>query len=184
MARRRLIVQSRHKTRTAQVLVFLVDVLKPLFLVVGFVFRAVYRVFFAWWLNPMLKRAEEQSFAEDIKRAAPFLFDQYRGRIVPCPRPDAHDPRSNYICIATRNLVFEFCRWHGEIQNIRVSPLFSPNDSFDLLDTLLAADPGAQSVRVVSWHQFTRLLEPRIDLLEAALNRENFEATRNKLLHL
>jgi hypothetical protein len=62
----------------------------------------------------MLDGWSKRSFARDIRAAAPFLFDQYRGKIAEFPRPEAHDPNQSYVCIATSSLIFEFSEWRGE----------------------------------------------------------------------
>lgn len=130
----------------------------------------------------MLDGWSKRSFARDIRAAAPFLFDQYRGKIAEFPRPEAHDPNQSYVCIATSSLIFEFSEWRGENLAVRVSPGFSPRDSCDLLETLRAIDPKETGLPyLMSWHQFARLLEPRFPALENAFRRENFAATKVKL---
>jgi hypothetical protein len=130
----------------------------------------------------MLDRWSQRACARDIRAAAPFLFEQYCGKIAPAPRPAAHDPNQRYVCMATSSLIFEFSNWRGENLDVRVSPILAPRDSYDLLETLRASDPGDTGPRwFLSWQQFARFLEPRFLALENAFKQENFTATKVQL---
>jgi hypothetical protein len=130
----------------------------------------------------MSDRWSQRSFARDIRAAAPFLFDQYCGKIAEFPRREAHDPNQSYGCMATSSLIFEFSGWRGENSGVRVSPGFSPRDAYDVLQTLRAIDPEETSLpRIMSWQQLGRFLEPRFLALKNAFRQENFSATKVKL---
>ena len=146
--------------------------------------RRDFKFFFSWWSSPAFDRWARQSVAREIKEAFPFLFNQFAAKLVPCPRPQAHDPHMGYVCFATPNILFEFSHWHGENHAIRVSPALDPRDSYDLAEALGALEPPGQTIRmptVDSWRLFARVLEPKMPLLEAAFDRTNFPDTRRKL---
>jgi hypothetical protein len=84
-------LHPRPKTVLARILIFLIEVFGPILRLVGFIVRAIYGAFFSWWLNPALDRRAEKSFADEIKQAAPFLFDQYEEKAVSEPRPTTRD---------------------------------------------------------------------------------------------
>jgi hypothetical protein len=153
----------------------------------GLVIKTLYKLFFAWWLNPALNYWAQKSFANEIKQAFPFLFAQYKAKVVPSPRPGAQSPEMAYICIATVDLVFEFTRWRDENYAVTVSPTFAPKDSYELIDALRVVDLTGQttdSPHVNGWSLFARLLEPRFPMLEAAFNQENFADTKEKFVQL
>ena len=91
------------------------------------------------------------------------------------------------VCIATKNLVFEFSRWHNENYAVRVSPTFAPKDSYDLIDALHVVEPAGPMIlpqSLDSWRFFARLLEARLPPLETAFNQENFADTKQKFAQL
>jgi len=156
-------------------------------LVVGFVLRLAYRVLISWWLNPQFERWAERAFADEIRQAMPFLVDRYEGKVVADPRPEANDPHMDYVCMGTRHLVFKFARWRRQNYEVRVSPSFAPTDSYELSDALYVADTDSTSKafpEAESWQNFSRLLEPRFELLELAFSKDNFQAAKLKLAKL
>ena len=130
-----------------------------------------------------MDRRSQKSFADEIKQATPFLFDQYEGKVVSDPRPEAHDRGVSGVCITSGNLFLRFSQWRTESYDVRVSPTFSPNDSHDLIDALRVVDPvkGTELPSDVNnWHHFARLLEPRFGQMQSAFNQENFADAKRK----
>ena len=153
MGRSRFIARSRPATFAGQLLVLF----RPLLLLLGFLFRIIWKVVFSWWVNPLLDRWMQKFFANEVKEAMPFLFDQFAGRVIPDPRPEANDPGRSYLTIATSNLVLKFSRWRSEDYEIRISPLFAPTDSYDFIDSLEAAgftQDSSLSPAAESWYHF------------------------------
>lgn len=151
---------------------------------VGFVFVGIYKIFFSWWMNPLLNRSMRKSSATEIEQAFPFLFNEFGAKLVPCPRPQAHDSRMNYVCCATANVLFEFSTWHGEYTAVRVAPTFDPRDSYDLTEVInIFRAPGQAlpATTVGGWRVFARMLEPQMPKIETALSAANFSETRSKL---
>lgn len=172
---------------TGRAAVFLLVVCRPILLLIGFVLRLVYRLFFSWWLNPALDHWNRKAFADEVRQAMPFLFDQYKARVVPDPRPEANDPHMDYVCIRARNLIFKFGRWRSENYEVRVSPSFAPTDSYEIVDALRVADPAANAQpfpEVASWKLLSRILEPSFHLLETAFHQDNFQDTKFRLAQL
>ena len=112
----------------------MLEALRPIFFVVGFV-----------RLNPLSDRWIQRAFADEIRRAMPFLFDRYEGRVIPDPRPEANDLNMDYVCVGTHNLIFKFARWRRENYEVRVSPSFAPTDLYELVDALRVADSAANA---------------------------------------
>jgi hypothetical protein len=177
----------RPNTRKQQIVFFLIDVFRPVFYVLAFLLPLIWRVFFSWWLGALMDHHFDKLYVAELKQALPFLFDLLGGKVAKCPRPEPQGSQIDRICIATENLIFDFSRWHRENYSVRVSPSFSPRNSYDLVDALRVADPTDQSIarpNVDEWPLFGRLLEPRFHLLETAFNQEHFTATESKLAEL
>ena len=177
-------LQNRRPSATAQVLVFLFQVFRPVFWIIGFVFRMVNPVLFSWWANPLFDRWVRSGFADDIRDAIPTLFDLHGGKVIPDPKPESNNEGMDYVCISTPSLVFKFRRWHRESYGIEVAPMFAPKESFELLDVLNALDATTIPDRNLmdgSWRYWGKLLEPRFQLLEQALTSTHFQNTKKKL---
>ncbi len=177
----------RPNTRKQQIVFFLIDVFKPVYYVLAFLLPLIWKIFFSWWLGPLMNHHLDKLYVVELKQALPFMFDLLGGKVVRCPRPEPKGSQIDRICIATENLIFDFSRWHRENYSVRVSPSFSPKNSYDLVDALRVADPTDLSIarpNVDHWSLFGRLLEPRFHLLEIAFNQEHFAATGEKLVEL
>ena len=177
-------LNSRPRSFTQRLANNLIEIFRPLLPLVGLIFGGFYKFFFSWWANPALDRWARQSFAREIKEAFPFLFNQFAAKLVPCRRPQAHDPHIGYVCFATPNIVFEFSHWHGENHAIRVSPTLDSRDCFDMAEALRVLAPPEKTIpgpTTDSWRFFARLLEPKMALLEVAFDPANFPDTRRKL---
>lgn len=107
-------MQSRPSTVRARILFFGLNVFRPLLLLLWFVSRAFYKTILSWWLNPLLNRRFQKAFADEIKQAAPLLFVQYTGKVIPAPRPEVLEPFLSHVTIAVGHLIFQFSRWRSE----------------------------------------------------------------------
>ncbi|MDQ1405534.1 MAG: hypothetical protein QOG55_1163 [Acidobacteriaceae bacterium] len=173
----------RPRTVLARILIFIIEAFGPILRLLGFIVQAIYGAFFSWWLNPALDRRAEKS----IKQAAPFLFDQYEGKVVSEPRTETRGSSDHSVCIASGNLFLRFSQWRTENYNVRVSPTFAPNDSYDLVDALRVGDPARATEvppDINNWHHFARLLEPRFEQMQRSFNQENFADSKRKFVLL
>lgn len=178
-------MQTRQTKMSAKILLFLLEVFRPLFLLIGFVLRIIYRVLFSWWANPLFDNWVRDNFAKDIREAIPSLFDVHAGKVVPDPKPYVNDENMDYLSVGCPSLVFKFRRWHRENYGVEVAPTFAPTDSYEVFDALLLVDPqvkGDQSKLDVDWRYWGNLIEPRFGLLEKAFDSEHFGETKAILL--
>jgi hypothetical protein len=103
--------------------------------------------------------------------------------VVPNPQPQPRDPGVGEVCVVSGNLFLRFSQWRSESYDVRVSPTFAPNDSYNLLDALYVVDPARGTdlpSDLRNWHHFARLVEPRFEQMQAAFNPENFVDTKRK----
>jgi hypothetical protein len=167
-----------------QLIFSLIEVFRPVFYVLGFLLTLIWRVFFSWWLGSLLDHYFDKKFVAEIRQAAPFLFELFAAKVIAPPQPEPNGSQIERVGIATEHLIFQFSRWHREDYKVLVSPVFSPNNSYDLIDALQVADPTDHSIArpgIDHWPLFARLLEPRFHLLEVAFSKQNFADTEKKL---
>lgn len=114
----------------------MLEIFRPIFLLVGFASRLFYRVGFSWWLNPLFDRWIQNGFAEELKQTIPFLFGLYGYgcKVVEDPKPEANDESMDYIWMASRSLIFKFSRWRRENYGIQVAPTFAPTEFYEVVD--------------------------------------------------
>ena len=178
-------MQNRQTTTSARIVLFLLEVFRPLFLAIGFVLRIIYRVLFSWWVNPLFDNWVRDNFARDIREAIPSLFEVHGGRVVSDPKPYVNDENMDYLSVGCPSLVFKFRRWRCENYGVEVAPTFAPTDSYEVFDALLFVDPQVnadQAMLDVDWRLWGNLIEPRFGLLEQAFDSEHFSETKAILL--
>jgi hypothetical protein len=165
----------------------LIAVLRPFFLVLGFVFGNLYKLCFGW-LDKRMARQNEQRFADDIRQHLGLLFTQYGAQIIPnegTPFPPPFD--GAYVTVAVGNLHLRFVRGRGDF-NVGVASAFAP-DHWE--DFRLVADgisqwhtPESGRPRYYALETFEPILRARLARLQEALAKEAFEGTMNGALKI
>lgn len=153
----------------------------------GLVLPFLYKLFFSWWLNPLLDRWLRNRFAEELRLRIPFLFDLYGARVVRDPRRETNSSAVAYVCIAAGGIILKFRSWRDGAYGIQISPASAPSDFYELLDALKAVDPAVDTklpALEFSWSAWGKLLEPRFHLLQQAFRQEQFAETKIKLAAL
>ena len=134
------------KASKARVLEFL----RPLVLGVGFAFKAVYYIVFAWWLSPWLRHRANRELVEDTERNLWFLISEPKAiKVLHTEWPT--------IQILSGNLLFTILRWRDET-TVSVAPRHSP----------------AQSYQLGPLDDAARLLRTRLEDLNVAFSEEKF----------
>ena len=151
---------------------------------IGYLLWGIYKLILGCWLEPILNRSFRRAFAEDIRRAMPFLFERYGAKIIRDPSPESNDPYQDYVTLGASNLVFKFSKWRDENFAIDVSPTYAPGDSRKLVDAIRAVNPAEKatgSISDVSWRPWGKILEPNFALLQEAFKEDNYAATKEKV---
>lgn len=160
----------------------LVAVLRPPFLVLGFVFGNLHKLCFSW-LDRRLARESERHFAEDIRKHLAFLFAERGAEIIPnegTPFPPPMD--GAYVTVAVGNLHLRFVRGRGDF-SVGVASAFAPNQWEDFrlvaegVSQWQALQPG--QLRYYTLETFEPVLRSRLERLQEMLSKERFEATLN-----
>lgn len=149
--------------------------MRPLFLAVAVIGKAVYAVLFAWWLNPVLDRRAQRELVDDIKVHLHFLLsdsDSLQIRRAKWPTVE----------ISYHNLLFTVVRWRDETA-VSVAPRHVPTESREL-GPLIAAIEGrhfSQGDIVTDLADVERLLRPRLEALNASFSQEKYTGIRERI---
>jgi hypothetical protein len=127
---------------------FLIDVFARFFCL-AWLLRLIWKIFFSWWLGPLMDHHFDQLFVAEIRQSIPFLFNLFGGKAIPPPQPEPKGSQIERVCVATESLVFQFSRWHREDYKVLVSPAFAPKNSYDLIDALRVAGPTDREIRAL-----------------------------------
>jgi len=101
-----------------------IELLRPLVWVIGFVFKVVYYVLFAWWLTPWLRYKANRKLVEDAERSLWFLLQEPKAiKVLHKDWPS--------VQILSGNLLFTIVRWRDET-NVSVAPKHAPTESYQL----------------------------------------------------
>lgn len=164
----------------------LIAILRPPFVMLGFVFGNLYKLCFGWY-DKRLARQGEQRFADDIRRYLPFLFSEHGAKVIPnegVPFPPSFD--GAYVTVAVGNLRLRFIRGRGDF-SVRVASAFAPNDWEDfrlVADGISQWDVSQPEPRYYTLETFEPILRSRLELLQKALSKECFEATVNNAVKI
>src|SRR5947199_1343664 len=168
------LVTRRQPSISARVVV---GVLRPPFLVLGFILGNLYKLCFGW-LDRRLSRQNEQRFADDIRSHLSFLFTEHAAQIIPnqgTPFPPSFD--GAYVTVAVGAVQLRFVRGRGDF-SVSVASEFAPQHWEDV--RLVADDIGEWDTSLsrrysYSLETFERVLRPRLAGLQEALSKDRFE---------
>jgi hypothetical protein len=118
---------------------WIVAFITPPLLVVGFVFKTLYKLLFSG-VDRRLARRDQNRLAKEIREEMPFLFDEYGARIVPnqgVPSPPGFDYA--IVTLEIGDLLFRFIRGRGDL-DIRVASKNTPKEWHDVLLVIRAME--------------------------------------------
>jgi hypothetical protein len=160
----------------------IISLIRPPLIVIGFVTKSLYSLFFGW-ADKRLGRRLEQQLGKDIKQNLSFIFDQYGGVIVPntgvrFPLPFDYA----VVTIEAADLLFRFYRGRGDL-NVYVAPKQAPNDWNDvsLVISALKAPDDMQRRTFVLLSDMTYFLKAHMSEIQAAFSPENYANTLQNL---
>jgi hypothetical protein len=160
----------------------IISLIRPPLIVIGFVTKSLYSLFFGW-ADKRLGRRLEQQLGKDIKQNLSFIFDQYGGVIVPNTGV-RFPPPFDYavVTIEATDLLFRFYRGRGDL-NVYVAPKQAPNDWNDvsLVISALKAPDDMQRRTFVLLSDMTYFLKAHMSEIQAAFSPENYANTLQNL---
>ena len=156
------------------------ELIRPPFLLVGFIVKAIYRVMFGWWLDPWLQGKANQSLVEDVRGKLPFLFPN--GTVVEHPQIRVLPFDYASVEVSWENLLFSFTRGREE-SNVLVAPRHAPNMSYELGAAIAALEDRRNSdcYAINDLHDAASLLQPHLQALNAAFSEHDFPTIKQKL---
>ncbi len=179
--KKNLLIPLNNPRRTALWVRVVIAILRPPFVVLGFVFGNLYKVCFGW-LDKRTARQNEQRFAEGVRTYLAFLFSEYGAKVIPnegVPFPPGFD--GAYVTVAVGNLRLMFVRGRGEF-GVRVASAFAPTDWEDfrlVADGIGQWDMSKPGPRYYTLETFEPILRSRLERLQEALSKDRFETTLN-----
>ena len=153
----------------------ILDFFSPLILGIGFAFKVVYYIFFAWWLNPWLDRKANRELLDDITRNLYFLVSEPSSiRVLRAEWPSVEIPSGN--------LLFTITRWRGDT-TVSVAPKHDPLQSYELGPLVAAFERRHFSEHdiVNSLADAAGMLRPRLEALNIAFSEEEFPRVKERL---
>ena len=158
----------------------LLEFLRPLFLGIAFIFKVLYYILLAWWLDPWLRRKANHELIDDVTRNLYFLVSdaQTNGRrsmtVLRSEWPTVEIPWGN--------LLFTVVRGRGDIY-VTVAPSHAPRESYGLGPVVAALEGRHYAERDVvnDLADAGNLLRPRLEALNAAFSEESFPGIRRRL---
>ena len=153
----------------------LLEFVAPVFLSIGFVFKILYNIAFARWLDPWLRRKANRQLVDDIRANLYFLVSEPHSiRVLPAEWPTAEIPWGN--------LMFTIVRWHGET-NVSIAPRHAPVESYELGPLVAAFECRhfSEGDIVNTLVDAATLLRPRLEALNTAFSEQEFPRIRGRL---
>jgi hypothetical protein len=159
---------------------FLIEVFRPVYLLLSFVLRFVYKVLFGW-LEIWSQRKADASLLHDIRVNLHFLFPtgsvvkERWYRVLPF---DYASVRINY-----GNVCYCFTRGREEL-NVSLSPRHAPAETHRLVVVIAALDStdAAEQKPTRQFSDVEDVLRPRLDALDDAFSESHYPDFRPKLL--
>lgn len=161
----------------------LIELLRPIAVPFGLAAKATYWLLLGWWLDGRMSRQGQNRLAQEIRQALPFLFSQYKGRVVPSEGiifPEPFDYST--VTVLTDDLLIRFIRGRGEL-GVNIAPAERPNDWHEL-PRVIRAMHGAEDVgygNVADLSEAAGLLQANIEQLNRVLCGQRYEEIKNRL---
>lgn len=145
-------------------------------------FSFIYDLFFGW-LDRRQARKNEADFAQEIAKTFPYLFSDYRGKVV--PNQGVRFPLGfdyAYVTVSISPLLLRFLRGRGEFM-LEAGSEFGP-EHFVKCSLLVRSitDTNAEDFAFID--DAARLLRPHMEALKNAMTEERFEQTLNSAIAL
>lgn len=151
-------------------------VLAPLVVVVFGPFVLAYKLFFGWWLNPLLDRSYEKRLREQVRTDLAFLFHDFDGRFVPNERTVGY---ATLVTVESADLRIVVSQHHGDY-GISVARRESPEIKESLASVLEAVYEQEGSRRKPSYINLAELGElfrENFSQVQMALSKEHYSDT-------
>lgn len=148
----------------------------PLALIIVTPFVLAYKLFFGWWLNPLLSRHDERELQEKVRSDLAFLFYDFDGRFV------ANERTHKYVTQATveaADLRVAISQHHGDY-GISVARRDRPEggESLDsILRVIYEQEGSPHEPTYVNLADLGQLFQKKFNQVQIALSDEQYPET-------
>lgn len=153
--------------------------LVPFFRGIGFFVKVLYKIVFAWWLDPRMQRAANRELLDAVHASLSFLVSQAES----VSSPSSVLP-FDYASVEVlwKNLMFVITQGRGEL-NVCVAPRKLPNELWEIEPVIAALESRHFSERdiIKNLGDVATLLRPRLELINAAFSEQEYPRTRKRL---
>ncbi len=163
---------------------FLIDVLKPPALVIGFVVKGFYRLLIGWWYDKRVRVRQQNQLLQEVQEQFHFLFATHDAEIVAnsdighlaaldCP----------IVTVSVEGLFVRFIEHRGTRQ-VHVASERLPKELQELSSVLNAMEPDkVRRHSVIFFQDAARLLERDWNLVKRAFSPDRYTELREQLEH-
>ena len=148
----------------------------PLVLIVFGPFVLAYKLFFGWWLNPILDKRNEKTLREQVRVDLPFLFQDYGGRFVANERTHKNVIK---VTVEAVNLRIEVSQHHGDY-GISVAKRESPETAESLnsiLEVIYAQEGSPRKPSYINLAERGELFRQKFNQIQTAVSGEHYSDT-------
>jgi acyl carrier protein phosphodiesterase len=161
---------------------FVIDILRPPALAIGFVIRKTYWLFYGWWGEPRFEAKERERLAKEIQDKFGFLFEQFDAQIV--PNTDIghfaalHCP---IVTVSCSDLLFRFIRWHDNHQ-VHVAAERVPIEWQELSELVSAIEPSEpRRGSILSFDDAAHVLKDHFNRIKEAFTQEHYPGVKQQI---
>ena len=135
-----------------------------------------YKLFFGWWLDPILGRHYEKKLREQVRTDLWFLFHNFDGRFVPNERPDKY---ATLVTVEAAELRVVVSQHHGEY-GISVARRDRPEIKESLesvLDVICERAGAGRRPLSINLAEMGELFRKNFTQIQMAFSNENYPDT-------
>ena len=151
-------------------------VIAPLVLIVFGPFDLAYKLFFGWWLNPILDERNEKKLQEQVRTDFAFLFQDLAGRFVANERTYKNVVK---VTVEAADLRIEVSQHHGDY-GVSLANRESPGTAESLVSILQVIYKQEGSPRKPSYINLAELGElfrQKFNQIQTAVSGEHYSDT-------
>jgi len=172
-------VDKRARRKIVNTLI--IFVVRPPLVLIGVVVKAIYYLFFGWWLDPKLTKRDHDQFLSDIHKWLGFLFSDYGATVIPNDKEPPLLFDFALVTLAVGDLIFRIFRDRGSF-TLRVASSKSPNEFHEFSTLLSAMDSGIKRQGFSHLMDIERILKPHMKELMDAFTEQRYPQIKDELL--
>lgn len=152
----------------------------PLLRGIGLVGAGVYKILFAWWIDPWLQRRANRALLDDVYANFHFLISQDKSEVSSPAGVQSFGCAS--VEILWSNLKLNITRGRGDV-SISVAPRHAPEKSYEFGPVIAVLDRRnfSSSDVINDLSGAADILRRRLEALNAAFSEQDFPSIEQRL---